>query len=68
MNISNIETKDWLQFQKLFPSAHDFLLDRSLQNEYYNLQWELNKLNVTPGRKCWITSRLKELEFVVKES
>ena len=68
MNLNDIETKDWIEFQRRYPFAYDFLLGRSLQNEYFNLQLELNKLNVTPGRKCWITSRLKELEFVVKES
>ena len=68
MNLNDIETKDWIEFQRRYPFAYDFLLGRSLQNEYFNLQLELNKPNIFLGRKRWITERLQELEFVVKES
>ncbi len=60
MNLNDITTEDWTIFETKFKSAHSFLLQRSLLNEFRKLS-DLAAAD-KPAMSNWDCERLTELK------
>jgi hypothetical protein len=56
MNLAHIQAHDWEVFKEIHPAAYQFLLSRSLWNEYWHYKTRTVENNV------WEKARLAELE------
>jgi hypothetical protein len=65
MDISKLREKDIGEFERRWPDAAAFLRHRELVNERWLLRREAAQgIPLGSSRAAWVTSRLKELEFL----